>query len=340
MPIATTTALIAGGIAAAGGIAGAAGSKSSSTNQSSSGINLSQASDLQNLLSGNGSGSLEDSYNQLEGMVNAGPGQQSVTNSVGATNDYANMLQQYQQNGGAPSQADINQGNQLAQNVFAPQQTQLQQSFLQQQIDANRQASMLGRSTNDPVLRAKLAQSETQQQSLLNSQQGSYAAQFAQQQPMQKLGFAQQRAGVLGGLATQAMQNRQALASLGSGLLNQQQNYQLATSGHWSNGTQQGSSGGGVGGAISGAIGGLGAGLSAGSNLASMFGNPFGGTSGSNALSLGNSQANSYFNSESVPMNSSPAQVPVFSPFTGAGSAPTPSFNGGQSRSFGFGFGG
>jgi hypothetical protein len=69
---------------------------------------------------------------------------------------------------------------------------------------------------------------------------------------MQRLGFAQDRANVLGGLATQAMSNRQTLASMGQSIQQADQTWRLNTGTKW--GTQNTESGGGAKGAISGGI--------------------------------------------------------------------------------------
>lgn len=114
----------------------------------------------------------------------------------------------------------------------------------------------------------KLMQERTRQQQQLGAQMGSFQAQQAQAAPMQRLEFANQLSGVQGGLASQAMANRQALFGLGSQLKQQEQQFRLGTASRTSSQT----SGGGAAGAINGAI----AGMGTGGNIAGMFGASFG----------------------------------------------------------------
>jgi hypothetical protein len=300
---------VAGGAAALGGISGAIGSKTEQTQTSR--VDAGSATDLEN----QGSGMLSGGASQLQGMVNAGPGQSDVTNSLGASHDLASMLQQYSQSGGLPTGQDISNSNDIASKLFATQRTQMSQNFMDQTNQANQQAALMGRSINDPILRNKLAQEQTRQQSVLDAQQGGFATQFALNQPMQRLGFASQRADVLGGLASQAMANRQALAGMGSSIMNQERSMRLATATR--TGTQTQSSGGGVSGAINGAMGGLGTGLSA----AGMFGagGAFGGGGGGVGQGMppmtpGFQGAANYFNSNPYSGGGgfTPQQAPSF----------------------------
>jgi hypothetical protein len=267
---------IVGGIAAAGLVAGAVAGGSdktqtqSTTNKNTSGVNLSPESSLQN----SAQQGVSNDYNSLRDMVNSGPGQDDITRSVTNSRSLADMFGQYSQGGYMPNSQDISSSNSLAQNLFNPQQVALNQSFVDQTTQSNRQAALMGRDANDPILAAKLRTNMSNQQQMLAANQNAWAQQYALQQPMQRLGFAQQQNQMLGGLATQAMQNRQALASMGSSILGNERNYQLETSQRYNNGTsnntqvQQGS----LGGAISGGMAGLGAGLSAGSGLAGAMG--------------------------------------------------------------------
>ncbi len=101
-------------------------------------------------------------------------------------------------------------------------------------------------------------------QGSLDSQIQSHGMQQALSMPMQQLNFMQNYAQVNQGLATQAMQNRQALLGMGSQIKQQEQNFRAGTA---SSTTSQ-SQGGGMGGALTGGLAGLGVGLGA----ASMFG--------------------------------------------------------------------
>lgn len=272
MPIGTTAALIAGGGALLGGIAGAVGSK----NNADSGINLNDPSQLQKYLQGGG---IQNMFNDLQNNVNAGPGQQDVTNSVNSSRSLADLLTQYSQSGGLPGQQDITAANGVASGIFAGQRVSQQQQFVTQGQEANQQAARLGRSVDDPILQAKLRTAQMNQSAQLDANQGSYASQLALNLPGQRLNYANQAAQVNSGLAQQALQNRMTVLGLGSGLLNQEQNYQINTSSRYGSQT----TGGGVGGAISGALGGFGAGASiagAINGLGGMAGAAAGGYSG------------------------------------------------------------
>jgi hypothetical protein len=188
-------------------------------------------------------------------------GAQDISRARTAQNQFANLMQQYAQTGGMPQVQDINNANQFANQMFAPQQTALQQAFEQQRMMANRQAGVSGRMANDPILANKLAQGQTQQQALLQSQQGAFAAQYAQQLPGQRVNAMQQYAGLREGLASQALQNRSTLLSLGSQLKGAERQWRVQTG--IQHGSQSQSSGGGLGGAIGGALGGAATGLMA-----------------------------------------------------------------------------
>lgn len=237
-------ALLGAGLGAA---AGAFGDKKTTTKD------LGAASGLEKFSEGLSQKQLEE----LQGLVGAGAGAGDVTAGAQSQRDLGALLQQMQQAGGLPGQEDIRASQGFAGQIFDPQRVAMQQSFGQQQIQANQLAAQLGRSVDDPIIRAKLAQSQTQQQALLQSEQGSFAAQLALQQPDRRLGFAQQRAQVLGGLGEQAFNNRITLQQLGQNALSQQQSFRLGSAG-----TTE-SSGGGFGGALKGLIGGIGAGASA-----------------------------------------------------------------------------
>jgi hypothetical protein len=148
-----------------------------------------------------------------------------------AGNDFASMLRRYSQGGFMPSKGQMSTANKFAQNIFAPQRTQLAQSFQDQIRNANRQAGMMGRRPNDPILAAKLGQEQMRQQSMLNAQQGSFAQQYAMQMPQQQLDYAGQLASVRQGLASQAMQNRMTLLSFGNQLKEQDRNFRLSAAG-------------------------------------------------------------------------------------------------------------
>ena len=164
----------------------------------------------------------------------------------GAPAQYAKMLQDMIQSGGLPSEKQIGSANQFAANIFAPQQAALNNAFTQAGVDTARTSAQLGRSVDDPILAAKLAQYKGQQQNVLSGQQTALGSQLALQLPREQLGYSQ-------ALAAQALQNRQALLGLGSNIMQNQQNYGLSTAKR----TTTGIGGGGLKGAFSGFMGGL-----------------------------------------------------------------------------------
>lgn len=241
--------LIGAGLGALGGLFG---SKSTQTTKPI----LDPASALEN----SATAGIGTDYNIFRTMVDKGAGAGDVASATGAQRSLADMLKAYSAEGGTnPSDFDISNSNQLAQRLFGAQRLGLQHSFEDQRIQANNQAALMGRAGNDPILAAKLAREQTRQAGMLDAQQGAWATDYAMQQPMQRLNFAGQHANILGGLATQAMANRQALMSMGQSIQNNERNFRLQTA---ERETSQ-SSGGGIGGMISGAIGGAGAGMSA-----------------------------------------------------------------------------
>jgi hypothetical protein len=168
------------------------------------------------------------SYNMFGQLVNAGPGISDVRASRASNNDLSAMLERYKMEGGAdPTAGDISRAGSLSDQLFAAQRIQMGQAFEDQTTGANRQAALMGRSINDPILKAKLAQEQTRQSAVLGAQQGSFATQYAMQQPMQRLGFQQQLTDFRGGLASQAMANRQALMAAGQTIQSNERNWRL-----------------------------------------------------------------------------------------------------------------
>jgi hypothetical protein len=298
--------LTVGTLAGVGALAGGMADKS----KQSYGMNLGRASPEEE----RARAQMMAMFGQLGGMVGAGPGMQDVTAATGAGRDLASMLQQMQQNGGLPSDEDVTAGGSLATKLFGGQREQMRQAFADQLTSANQQAALSGRSLNDPILRNKLAQEQTRQSSLLSANEGSLATQLSMNLPGQRLGFAQQRAGVLGGLATQAMANRQALAAMGSSIQDSERNFRMNTATKYGNTT----SGGGLKGLLEGGVAGAGMGM----GLAGMFGG--GGGGGGSYPSAGGSgfnfqgsntgsffgQANPYFMNG---LSAQPQQQPFFS---------------------------
>lgn len=281
--------------AALGALAGGQGSNSSQTTTR----NLAPESELEK----RGGAVALSQLSELEKLFGAGPGAQDVQSGLTSQRDLATMLSQYAQGGFMPGQQDISQANTLAQQLFQGQQVGLNQAFDVQRQQASRNAARMGRSGIDPVLQNQLMQGQARQQQQLNADIGSYATQFAQSMPTQRLGFAQQLAQVNQGLASQALANRQALLGLGSQLRSQEQNFRAGTAST----TTSSSSGGGMMGALTGALGGGVAGLNLMQGL-SKFGG--GGTAAaatplSSGLSTGSAGMNygSGIGSTATPIN-------------------------------------
>lgn len=186
----------------------------------------------------------------FQNLVNLGPGQAEVKAGLQSQNDLGNFLQQMFNNGGMPTSQQMGYANQFTNDVFAPEQTALAQRFTDAQTASNRQAAKMGRMGNDPILMNKLLQEQTRQQQMLGSQMTAFRAQTAQGLPQQQLQFASQLAQVRGGLASQAMANRQALFSMGSQLKAQEQGFRAGTAST----TATSNSGGGLMDGVSGAL--------------------------------------------------------------------------------------
>jgi hypothetical protein len=236
----------AGGLLAAGGVAGSKPDKSKSQYASYTDAGSATAAEQ------TGQNGMLDSYAKLMEMVNAGPGQQDVARSYSSSRDLASLLDDYSKGGYMPTSSDQSQAQSLAQGLFNPQRVAMQQAFQDQNTQYARQAALMGRSPTDPVLAAKLAQEQTRQSAMLDANQNSFAMQQAMNNPLQRLGFATDKNNILSGLATQAMANRQAIASMGEGIMNNERQFRLATATHYGN--QQTESGGGFKGAFNGVM--------------------------------------------------------------------------------------
>jgi hypothetical protein len=254
---------VATGAAAVGGILGAVSGNDPTKQRtnSDSGIHLaaesSQGTNYRNSTAG--------AFNDLKRLLTQTSASDAISGSDAANNDLAKLLQQFAQGGYNPSQDTINQQYGFAQQLYAPQQTALQQAFSDQSVQANRQAAMMGRAGNDPILQAKLATEQSRQQNVLNSQIGATGMQNAMLDPEKRLGFQQQLATLRGGLATSALQNRQMLLNLGSQLSATEQNFRLARSSQY--GTNTSVTPGSAGRVINGFLAGAGGGASAGSKF-------------------------------------------------------------------------
>jgi hypothetical protein len=257
MGIAASTIIAAAAPAVIGAVGGAlsGGSSSSKSSGPISGL-------------GNQAGGvLGQTLNDTQSLVNAGPGQSDVSAGLTGQRDLASMLQQYQQGGSMPSADDISQQEGLAGRLFAGRRAAVTGNFKEQEQQYAQQAALQGRNPLDPVFRNKQAQEQEKQLNQLGAEQSSFATQQAINQPMQRLGFAQQRAQVLGGLASQALANRQMLSGMGSQIRGQEMNFAAGQ------GSTSRQTGGGLGGAISGGLAGIGQGIGV-LNGAGAFGGP------------------------------------------------------------------
>ena len=241
---------------------------------------------LQNLQSQGGA--LQDLFGQLQGLVGAGPGQADVTAGLGAQRDLAAMLQGLTETGGVPGQEDIATAGRFAGDIFAGRETALRQQFEDEAEQANIAAAGLGRDINDPILRAQLVERRGRLEDVLGAEKQGFTAQFALGLPQQRLGFAAQRAGILGDLGSQALSNRAALFGMGNQALNAERQFRLASA------TRTTEQPGSFGGALTGAIGGAGAGVSLANafqtntalkNFNSQFNSPAGGGGGAGGFS-------------------------------------------------------
>lgn len=169
----------------------------------------------------------QQGLSDLQKFVNAGPGEQDITSALGSQRGLAAMLGQYAAGGNQPTAQDIAQAGQFTNQIFAPQQEQQRQMFEDQATQARRLSAQMNRPVNDPVLQAKLAQEQARQQAMLGAQQTAFSADYAMQQPGQRLNFAGQQTSVLQGLADQAMKNRSAITSLGSGIREAERSFRL-----------------------------------------------------------------------------------------------------------------
>lgn len=240
-----------------GGMIGAQGNKGRQTQSTS--VNLRSIEDLnqgRSALESSAVKGQEDLYSQLQGLIGLGPGQAEVQAGMASQSGFADALQAALAQGGLPTGAQTGQAQQYAQAIFQPQQVALNQQFEQQRIMNQRLAARMGRAGTDPVLQAKLAQSQGQQQAILGAQQGAFAAETAMNLPQLQLHLANQLANVRGGLASQALQNRASLLSMGQQLAQSERDYRLRAAGQTTTGTT--SSGGGMAGMLSGALAGAG----------------------------------------------------------------------------------
>lgn len=193
-------------------------------------------------------------------LVGVGPNATDVSASLDASRGFANQLNNISSSG----LYDMAAGNRLAQQQFGGQRQAMEQQFQDQMTQANRSAAMSGRSSNDPILRARLAQEQSRQSAMLNAQQSSAAVDLGRQSTTDMLGLQGQRVGLLQGLSDQAFGNQQNLFGMGSSALQQDFGRQLASAQY------EQSRGGGIGGALTGMAAGAGAGAQMGQGMNAM----------------------------------------------------------------------
>jgi len=198
-------------------------------------------------------------FQDLQTLVNMGPGAEAIQADTQFQRQFGDFLSQMFQSGGVPTADQINQANQFAGQIFAPQRTAMQQAFQDQITQAQRLAARMGRPGTDPILLNKLAQEQTRQQAMLEAEQGAFAANFAQQLPQQQMNIGAMLSQLRGGLALQALQNRQMMLALGNQLTNSERQFRLATATRTGTNNQTQTGGGGLAGGIAGALTGAGA---------------------------------------------------------------------------------
>lgn len=245
--------MIGGGLL--GAAAGAMGGDSKQISEQS--LILDDPTALENMANRAQTGAFRD----FQSFVEAGPGEGAVRAGTSAQMSLANLIQQFQRTSGLPGAGAVRQSQAFAESAFAPQQEALDQSFEDQTQAAARRAAISGRSINDPVLAAKLGQEQTRQQAMLDAQQGAFGTQLALDAPNREISLASARADVLGGLATQALANRQNLLSLGNTLRQQERQFRLQTATKRNVQSTEVGIGDRISGAISGGLSGMGAGL-------------------------------------------------------------------------------
>lgn len=208
----------------------------------------------------------QEELGTLRDFVSQGPSGDDLQASLTAQRGLAARFGELSETGLLPTSQDITRTSGIAQQIFAPEQTALEQFFRRQETEAQRTSARLGRPVNDPILQSKLRTGFLEQQALLGARTGSFAAQLALQQPQQRLSLQQAQASVLGGLASQALQNRQTLLGLGQQIANSERNFRLQSAPEIGRQTSGGGLKGGLLGGLSGAatLGGAAAGFGGG----------------------------------------------------------------------------
>lgn len=183
-----------------------------------------------------------DELKALRDLITGGGIGQAQGDIAGARQESMTLIDMLRNAQAGPSRQNIAQAQNFANQMFAPQEQAMQTQFRQAETDTSRLAARLGRQVNDPILRAKLAQSQADMSGQLQAQKGAFAAQSAFGMQQQGLDLQGQLMNVRGGLASQALQNRQTLLGLGQSLLQQERQFRLGAAGQTTTGqtTQQG----------------------------------------------------------------------------------------------------
>jgi hypothetical protein len=197
----------------------------------------------------------QDSLNAYRNLVQSGPGAEDVGNATAASRSYAQSLN----NASSTGLYNSTRGAQLAEQQFAPQRQALAQAMQDQISQANRAASSAGRSSNDPILRARLGAEAMRQTASLSAQQNSAAMDLGRQSTIDSLSLQGQQVNTLQGLSQQAFSNQGNLFNMSQTQLQSQ----LAL-----RDSDKRNGGGGWLGALTGAL----AGAGAGAQMASGFG--------------------------------------------------------------------
>lgn len=257
----TIGGMVAGvpGAIAGGGLSGMTDAFDDVTDESSTNkINLRDFEELikgRSGLEGEASGIQMDQLKQLGQLLTQGGTEQVAGDLAGQRSESMTLMDMLRQAQQGPSSQNINSAQNFSNQIFAPQEQAMQQQFKQSETDTSRLAARLGRPVNDPILRAKLAESQGNAMGQLQAQKGAFTAQNAMGFQQQGIDMQSQLAGIRGGLATQALQNRQALMGMGQSLVNQERQFRLGTA--TQTGTGQRVNQGGIGDVI-GAITGIG----------------------------------------------------------------------------------
>lgn len=222
------------------------GNKATQESNQTAGLRLTDPSELEKLATGQ----IGTQYDALRDLYSRGPGAEAVDAANAGQNSFIDMLRKINANGGMPTAEDTRQAGMFADQLFAPQQEALNQSFIDQNQQAARLSAQLNRPINDPIIQAKLRQEQMRQSAMLNADRTSFTAQEARNSPFRRLELQGQLADAQQALASQAMANRMQLMNMGNALQSQERNWRLQTAERYGNSSTTQTSGGGITGAL------------------------------------------------------------------------------------------